>query len=213
METFAQKLASTIAQSLNYDKEQEDVLVYGMIALTQIVVTIVLVVIIGLVFHVLTEALIITFSVSLLRKYSGGVHARSIELCTAISVIYCIVFALISKHLIAPYISNTFLLIISMIVFIASYLIIYKLAPVDTPNKPIVSEKKKQRMRKGSFITITIFLVFAIAFLLLGRNNIFYTGCLISLLFGIAWQINTLTKSGVVLTNWLNNLFQKKTLT
>src|SRR5659263_735788 len=102
MEKLARKLASNIAIALNYGNEREQVIAYGLIAMIQIFVTVFLVLIIGIFTGVPIEALIICFSVSILRKYSGGAHAGSIEICISISVIYCVVFALISRRLLLP---------------------------------------------------------------------------------------------------------------
>lgn len=209
MEKIARIIAKKISTFLNYNNEQEEVITYGMIALIQIVITIILVIFLGGLLNVLTEALIITFSISVLRKYSGGVHVSSLEFCMAVGVIYSIVFAWISKYLLAPVMNYTFMIIIDIIVFIVSYLIIYRLAPVDSPNKPIVTDKKKKRMRKGSYIILAVYLAGSILFILLSINNIFWAGCFISLIFGVIWQINTLTSFGARCIHKIDSLFNK----
>ncbi len=207
MEKIARKIAANLAKSLHYDEEQEAVIAYGMIAITQIVVTIILITIIGILAGVWIEALIITFSVSILRKYSGGSHAKTLELCTAIGVIYSVGFASIAKYILAPSISLEILTLLGIITYAFAYLTIYRLAPVDTPNKPIVTTEKRKRMKKASFIVISLYAVFSIFSLFIGSNNIFYIGIYISLIFGVLWQILTLTKLGAKITSIINSFF------
>ena len=197
MERLARKLASNISRSLDYDDEKERVIAYGLIAMIQVAVTVILVFAIGLIVGAPVEALIICFSVSILRKYSGGAHAGTIEECTSISVIYCVAFALMSRRLLLPVLNTYSMLTIVIIVYLLSYTAIFKLAPVDSPNKPIKTDKKKRRMRKGSLITLSVYFVLSILFLLLSLKYFSISSLGTSLLFGIAWQIITLTKFGI----------------
>jgi accessory gene regulator B len=194
MEKLAKKLANNISISLGYDIEKEHVIAYGLTAIIQIIVTVLLILVIGLIVGTPVEALIICFSISILRKYSGGAHAGSIEMCTLISVIYCVGFSLISKYLLASILSTYSMLFIIVLVFALSFLAIYKLAPVDSPNKPIKTEKKKKRMRKDSYIVLTVYLAISITFLLLNLKFHSLISFGISLIFGVMWQILTLTK-------------------
>jgi accessory gene regulator B len=88
------------------------------------------------------------------------------------------------------------MLFIIIVVYALSFIAIFKLAPVDSPNKPIKTDKKKRRMRRGSFITLSVYFVLSILFLLLSLKYHNRGSLGISLLFGIIWQIFTLTKFG-----------------
>jgi accessory gene regulator B len=201
MEILARKLASNIAGSLGYDDEKERVIAYGLTAMIQTAVTVILVFAIGLIVGAPVEALIICFSVSILRKYCGGAHVGTIEECTSISVIYCVVFALISRQLLLPVLNIYLMLSIIIVVYALSFIAIFKLAPVDSPNKPIKTEKKKRRMRRGSFITLSAYFVLSILFLLLSFKYNITNSFGLSLIFGISWQILTLTKFGSYFLN------------
>ena len=204
MEKLARKLANEISKSLDYDDEKNQVIAYGLIAIIQMAVTVILVFILGLIVKAPVEALIICFSVSTLRKYSGGAHLNYIELCTSTGVIYCFIFSLISKYLLASILNTYFMSFIIAVVYILSFLAIYKLAPVDSPNKPIKTEKKKKRMKKDSFIVLSVYVSLSLIFLLLSRKNQIFNSFGISLLFGVTWQIITLTKFGSYLLNKIN---------
>jgi len=142
VERLIKRLASDIAFSLGYDDEKKSVLIYGLTAIMQISLTIVLVILFGILTGVPVEVLIVCFSASILRNYSGGVHAVTAGLCTSISVIYCTSTALLSRKLLFALYNPVPMIIAIVIIFGISYFIIYKYAPVDSPNKPIKTEKK-----------------------------------------------------------------------
>ncbi len=201
MEKLAIRLANKISRELNYDDEKKEVVTYGLIALLQLVFTVFFVIVIGLFFGTPVEALIICFSVSCLRKYSGGAHVGTMGLCTFIGVAYSIGFSLISRYLLLPVLSAPSLCFISVAVYMISFWAIYKLAPVDSPHKPIKTERKKKRMRKGAFLTLSFYMLVSIILLLLGKHELIFNSFALSLLFGILWQIFTLTKIGTAFLN------------
>ena len=54
------------------------------------------------------------------------------------------------------------IIILGVVIFIWSYYIIYKLAPVDSASKPIVKEEKRKRMKKGSIILLSVYLIITV---------------------------------------------------
>ena len=188
MEKLARKLAADISLSLGYDAEKEAVVAYGLIAMIQITVTTLLVILLGFLAGAPAEAMIICFSVSLFRKYSGGAHAKTAEICTCFSVFYCVVMALVSKRLLAGILSPIVLGAAVVLVYSCTFLIVYRVAPVDSPNKPIRTEQKKRRMRKGSFIVLSIYLAISVVLLIFGSKSDSIRSWEISLLLGVAWQ-------------------------
>lgn len=207
MEKLARKLASNISSSLGYDGEKEAVIAYGLIAIIQIIVTTLLVLIFGIFVGAPAEALIVCFSVSILRKYSGGAHAKTAEICTSFSVFYCTLTAFISKSFLAEIYNPLVMAAAVSAVFILSYVIVYKLAPVDSPNKPIRTDKKKKRMRKGSFITLSVYLILSVILLVFNSEFKIFRSYGIGVLFGVAWQIFTLTYPGAKFIEKLNRVF------
>ena len=47
---------------------------------------------------------------------------------------------------------------------VAQTVVVNKFAPVDSPNKPIRTEKKKRRMRKNSFIILSAYFILSVIF-------------------------------------------------
>lgn len=210
MEKLARKLAHNISSSLGYDDEKEAVVAYGLIAIFQVSMTILLVILFGFLIRAPIETLIICLSVSILRKYSGGAHAGTAEFCTFVTVVYCTLTALISKRVFAD-IYNPFAMAAAVIlVFAAAFVIVYKLVPVDSPNKPIKTEKKIKRMRKVSFIILVVYFSISLTFFILSKASAVFQSYGISLLFGISWQIFTLTHPGRCFIERINTLIKIK---
>ena len=207
MEKLAAKIADHIARALEYDDEKRAVIAYGLAAMIQISVTILLVFLFALLSGVPVEAMIICLSVSVFRKYSGGAHAAAITLCTVYSVLYCVLTALAAKLLLFPVYHPVPMLIAILLIYSLSFFFVNKYAPVDSPNKPIKSEKKIRRMRRGSFVILSVYLFLSALFYALGYQLAVYSSYGISLLFGVAWQVFTLTPYGSKFIGLLNRFY------
>lgn len=211
MEKYSRAVAEKLAADLGYDDEKTEVMAYGAFALFQMFISVGLVLGFGILFHVAAEALIISFTASILRKYSGGVHASSPNTCTFLGVVVCIGFAMIIKFMLATAAGIGGFLAVGLLVFAWALLTLYKLAPVDTPNKPIRSEAKRRRMRKGSFTLLGFYLVLAAACLILSiflkwDNFFVYSMCIT---FGVLWQVFTLTSGGHLVIKKLDLFLHK----
>lgn len=212
MEKLTNNIAGKVAAELKLDNDNKEVISYGMFALMHIALSIILIIIFGLIFHVTIEALIVCFAGAILRKYSGGAHASSPGNCAVIGTIICIGLALLFSAIIAPVITSSVLMLLGIGTFGFSYYFIYKLAPVDSAAKPIKSKEKKARMRKGSIFVLSVYIVIVITNVVINifsRDNRFlvYSLCVYG---GVAWQVFTLTKLGHSTVNkidfFLNNI-------
>ena len=70
-------------------------------------------------------------------------------------------------------------------------------APVSPPNKPCRTEAKRRRLRRGSFIVLTVFLIVDILLLLFGtmlHPTLYSVG--LALAISVLWQIFMMTKAG-----------------
>ena len=149
VEKLCKRLSSFISKELDLEKDKEAVVNYGIFSLIQIFISIGLVIVFGLIFGVLIEALIASFTGSILRKSSGGVHADSPGKCTAIGTVMCIGIGLISKKI---DISISLMILIEIRIFIWSYIIIFKYAPIDSLAKPIKKEEKSKSKTRFSIL-------------------------------------------------------------
>lgn len=202
IEKLSNKIGYQIVTVLKLDKNSEEIIAYGAFNLLQILCSILSIMIFATIFNVLIEAFIIFFTIYVLRKYSGGVHASSPGRCIIIGTTVFIGFALIIHKLywmLNIYITF-FFVALSLIV---SYYIIYKLAPVDSPAKPIFRVETKKRLKKKSIVALRIFFIIMIIILSFYVNfhNRFLLNIIICICVGILWQSFTLTnKAHKVLT-------------
>ncbi|MBL4937548.1 accessory gene regulator B family protein [Clostridium sp. YIM B02515] len=212
MEKLTNNIAGKVAAELKLDNDNKEVISYGMFALMHIALSIILIIIFGLIFHVTIEALIVCFTGAILRKYSGGAHASSPGNCAVIGTIICIGQALLISAVIGPVITSSVLIFLGMGTFGVSYYFIYKLAPVDSSAKPIRSKEKKIRMKKGSIFVLCAYIVIVIinvAINIFSRDKRFivYSLCIYG---GVIWQVFTLTRLGHSTVNkidsFLNNI-------
>lgn len=213
MEKISNNIANKVALSLSLDNDNREVIAYGAFALMQMSLSIIFVFLFGLLFHVVFEALIISFAVAILRKYSGGVHASSPWICTLIGTIVCVGQAILISLLKSSVVNLKLVITLGVVVFIWSYYKIYKLAPVDSIAKPIVKEEKRKRMKKGSIILLSIYLIITVMFILFyissgEKKLLIYALCLYS---GTLWQSFTLTTPGHLLIGkvdtFLNHIY------
>lgn len=207
IQNICEKISSKIARELNLDDDKKSVINYGIFAFIQMVMCIVLVIIFGFIFNVVIEALIISFTISLLRKSSGGSHASSPGRCAVIGTIASVGMGLLSK-----YIDVNFngVVLMGVIIFIWSYYIIHKLAPVDSIAKPIKSIEKKKRLKKSSIMILSIYLMIVVINLLhfyFMKDYIVlvYSSCIY---MGLLWQVFSLTKYSYLLMGTLDKQFK-----
>lgn len=205
METWVRRLANKVAQSLGYDAEKESVIAYGLIAIVQVVLTVALALAAGLLIHAPAEAMIVCFSVSILRRFSGGAHADSLGLCTGITVVVCTLFAFLATRL-AIYTTPLILTLITLAVYAFAYASIHRYAPVDSPNKPIRTEQKRLRMRRACYRIIAAYALLQSLLIIASLWYPAFRSLAISLILGVAWQAFTLTNAGNILLNRLNVL-------
>lgn len=200
MEKLTNNIAEKIGSELGLDKDSKEVIAYGTFAILQTLLSIGITILLGYIFGVLIETLIMSFTIIILRKYSGGVHASSPGICTLLSSVIALGLALFAVYILAPVISLKFIIILGLLCFLWSFYIILKLCPVDSPAKPIKTRKKKERMKKASIIIlcayVAIVLLNSIMYLHTYKTRFLtYSLCICG---GAVWQGFSLTHIGHV---------------
>lgn len=197
IEKISNKLAYNIAGVLKLDEDQQEIIAYGAFNLLQTLWALLWVAIFGLAFGVVVEAMIVTFTIALLRKYSGGAHFSSPNRCAVIGGIVSALLALIIT-VVFPLININVIIPLELILLLFCYYNIAKLAPVDSPAKPITKIEKRKLLMKQSIlvfnIMITIILILTILYFRYNTTLFLQWGGLIFI--GIAWQTLTLTSPG-----------------
>ncbi|MGJ0702262.1 accessory gene regulator ArgB-like protein [Clostridium perfringens] len=211
IENISHLIAEKVSSELNYDNERKEIIQYGTYALIQTLISIISVLILGLVFNIALEALIFLFTASILRKYSGGAHSESSNVCTLLGIIISICIGFLIKSSFFTKMNFELVVFIGIFIFVFAYFIVFKFAPVDTPNKPIKTEKKKRRMKKGSLKILTIYLLIELLSIILYYNSGWSLAkpVMLSIIFGVAWQCMTLTYIGNILLRTIDSFTNK----
>jgi len=210
MEKTSNYIAQRVSLSLNLDKDAEEVIAYGTFAILQTFISILLILLLGIVFNAPVLSLIIYLSWSILRKYTGGVHASNSLNCLILGTIICITYTFLIQKL-GKFIDLNLVVILGFSIFSFSFFLVQKFAPCEDPNKPIRSEIKKIEARKKAnifleiCISISILLIFLYKFINF-KYGLIYT---LGIYAGITFQIFTLTPLGHLFINKIDSLLSK----
>lgn len=209
MTGFSRTIAEIIGRKLDYDEEGRKVLAYGAFGIMQFCLSIVLVVMTGIIFKVLPEALVISFTAAILRKFSGGAHATSPGRCLAIGTVFTTVLAVAVDRLLITA-GHVWLVIYMVACVVFSIAAIWTYAPVDNPNKPITKEERRMKFKKESIASVFIISLVSVALfslhLIIGRIN-WLLPVSLAIFTGMAWQSFTLLKSGRWLISRMDGCF------
>lgn len=206
--SLAEKIATKIGNNaklfLNINEEQEQIIVYGAINLFQMLFAILWVIIAGLLFGVFYEALIFSVTASILRKYSGGVHASSPSRCVIIGAFSAALAGILINNIFYT-INSITVAVISVTIIIFAFITVFRNAPVDSIKKPIKNiETRKQFKRKSIFVIFIFSFIIIILFMLNEKfSELYYIKLIESIGVGVLWQTITLTKNGI---NFLNKV-------
>lgn len=208
MELLANKIAAYLGKNLNKDDEQTSVIAYGLIALLQTASIFLLALVIGIVFNFLPEAMISFFSVGFLRRLIGGHHSQKLYSCLIVSVLCIVLFSSLARYVLVPYSPLWLLCSLTAIIYITAFILTYKLAPVDNPNKRIRTEEKRTRLRRNSFVVLALFVLISLIFIILQYNlGGIYSRLVVSLAISVLWQVFMLTTTGKYLISNIDSLF------
>ena len=192
IERACHKLAARVGDALHHNAEQQAVMTYGLIALVQMCAITVLVIVVGSLLGVGRAALVVSITVGLLRKSTGGRHAQSLERCIALSVCVCVALAYLCVCLPvwwspgALYAAMGIALLLGLLAFVCK-------VPVGSPQKPIRSEQKRKRMRRQTWLGWGICSLLCACCCVLGAV---YTGTWyiygLAIALSVLWQAATL---------------------
>ena len=210
METLAKKMAQSIGKNLGKTEEEIAVIAYGLIGILQFSTIFVLSSIIGLIFGFWLETAIVFLSVGFLRRLTGGAHSSGIYSCLVYSVFFVCGISAISYYLLAQ-LAWQINLGLLVAVYLFGYVTVALKAPVTPPNKPCRSEQKRKRLRRGSFIVLTLFLVASLVCVVLGwKWNARCYSIGLSLVLSTLWQITMMTAVGKGFVELIDGLFAPK---
>lgn len=179
------KLALVLA---NGDEEIAEIKAYYIRSMVHTGTTLTAILLASYVFDVLQYSMIIILTLRLVRTKTGGCHSRSITLCK----IYSFVMVL-GLGLLVPIIKITQmnLIIWSSLVLIFGLYMIHKVVPLDSPQRPIISQEFRRELKTKAYI---FFLLLMASIYIFSVYHYLEEG--VAILLALSLQLFLMTKIG-----------------
>lgn len=162
MEKYYRKLSDFLVSNHSIKKSDSELYEYAAKVFFQSIISIVVTIFIGIAFGMIKECLCFIFVFIILRKFTGGLHAKKYSHClissTALIIMSLIVIRVLEK--------NHFQIIFMCLTMIA-VVIICVLSPIESNNKPLSKNEKKVY----KIISVVLSLVLLILVVLLWLKN------------------------------------------
>ena len=141
------------------NNEDADIYQYGNEIIISSVIDLLIVFILGLIYKELLNAVLFFISFLLLRTFGGGYHANTYLKCKIIYIIDISVVLFLSKYAVFIYNLHTMILI-SMF----STTVIFSLAPIENPKKPLSESETVKNARKSKVLSVILCLMIIVLY-------------------------------------------------
>ncbi|KYH32898.1 accessory gene regulator ArgB-like protein [Neomoorella mulderi] len=183
--------AAYLKEKLNLTPDEEEIALYGLQVIIYPLISLLSISLVGWVLGCLYTTLAATLTAAFLRLWSGGAHSRSPLTCTLLGAVVSPALGKLSLVL-APLLNSFHLFIIVILGSLLSLAFIWRLAPVDSPAKPLLSPEYRKRLRRLSITSV--FFIAAVQIALLAAAGA--QAVVLALSLGLWWQTFTLTRAG-----------------
>lgn len=146
------------------EKEELPIYVYGLSALLNSSLQLVVIFLLGLLLNYVIETIAFITVFVATRRFLGGFHANSKAKCMILDI--CIWALTTHSHIVFRHMRFSWLV---LIVFLISLNVTYRYAPVENKRKPLNSTQKKTNRKKG-FILICFFAVVSVVYFNVSEN-------------------------------------------
>ena len=167
-----EKLTDVLIENEISKSEDKELIVHGLTLGMELVFNTITTIVLGLVFGLVLESLIFAISFSAIRTYAGGFHCKKATNCYFFSSVMVVMVLSIVKFTLKGYI-----LVISIIMLLFSAPVILKLAPVETPTKPL-DEAEQKYFRKKTILHLCIECFLVGVLFVLNLNEFGYMVCI-----------------------------------
>jgi accessory gene regulator B len=181
-------VAAFLRKKLSLTPEEEAVALYGMQAITYFVTGFLSVAAVGYLLGCLGTTLTVAATAFVLRLFSGGAHSGSPLTCNLIGMV---IVPLLGKTAAAaaPFLNPLSLAGVVILGSVPSLLLNRRLAPVDSPAKPITDPEQRRKLRLLSSMAVLVLTAaqLALAFFAL------IPAVILAASLGLWWQTFSLT--------------------
>ncbi|XAM53385.1 Accessory gene regulator protein B [Terrisporobacter vanillatitrophus] len=195
-ENLSSKFAFYLCQSKDKSSEEFAVLKYGVFAFLQGTIAMILTILFGILTNTLFEIVVISLVGALMKRNSGGVHCSSPNRCILVGIMVSYTFTLIGKNIVNM--EQGYINFLCIIMFIHSFIILYKKCPVPCDNKPLKKEETRKRLRKNAFTIYFVCVMLFISNILLSSiyNMNVLSFLILYMILGLYMQALSLTNIG-----------------
>lgn len=178
---------------IEYCKEEERELIqFGLESAVELSVAVLTTVIIGTFLDLLLECILFLATFGAIRSYTGGFHCKSAVTCYLASCSIITLTLLVIKYLTEYLVVKTCIALL-----VVAFPIIWKLAPLETPTKPLDDEENKY-FRKKAMLHLGVACVLLMVSFILKQKSFCLTMCL-----AIFWS------ALVLVAEWVRIMFTK----
>ena len=100
IEKIALNLSTRLGNKLDKGEEEKAILNYGLFIIMHTFIGIIITLLVGLITGMLIEILLITITSALFKRYTGGVHASTPEICLIIGVILSLILSILCRFIV-----------------------------------------------------------------------------------------------------------------
>lgn len=193
---WSARIAGYIGKELAIDDKKIAIVSYGLEVIIGALIKLQVFILVPLVFGVFTEFMVVYLSFAFLRIAAGGVHCTAYYRCLLFSVTSYLIIAFTAIYLGSynlPYRE------IYWVVLALSFLVIFAKAPIDVEEKPIISPKRRLRLKVISCLVVISYWLLSIYW---DPGSIIY----LASGMGILFQTFTLTQSGAKFFKWVDHI-------
>ena len=213
IEKVSLNLSTKLGNILDKDEEEKSVLNYGLFIIIHTIIGIIITILVGLITGMVIEISLITITSALFKRYTGGVHASTPEVCLTIGVIFSLILSILARFIVINIDINSIVLV-GMVIIIFTYYMIYSKCPVSSKNKPLKNEKNRKSLKKKAIILLNIYIILFIMLYITYHtlNTSTIKPVIVSFILGIFLQSIVLTNIGTKFIELLDKVFVKKIL-
>jgi accessory gene regulator B len=169
VEKISEKFVRYVKVNFNKNEEEIEIIKYGIQVILINFTKFIILFLTAYCFNIINYCLGAVLIFAILRTFAYGVHADSSLKCIIVN--YMVFFGNVGLSL--NYLLNTKIV---LILFIISFLLIYKYAPADTAERPLLSKKLRKSLKiKASIIVLFLALISILLDKSVYRNIIAYS--------------------------------------
>lgn len=164
---MVEKMSVYILDRILYKNEKiegdkRDMMLFGVERIVEDVPKYIIILLISILLDIVPLVGIVLGITILYKTFIGGAHARTNFTCLIYSTIYFVSPVFVSKFI---NLTNTSLYLSMIFILVFSIYVIFKIAPADTEEVPIINKKKRNTLKVFAFISLIVIygiLIFAI---------------------------------------------------